>query len=116
MGMMKLGLLSVSEVYRTKWGSKLRVLAKADLFNVHFGPAPPILDLESELGSDGNVWSTEKKGLRGFGRCLEMRPGKGKALEQDEEIKSRVSRWLHIYRTLTDGIDHAELDIVSQAS
>ncbi|ORY35751.1 hypothetical protein BCR39DRAFT_511920 [Naematelia encephala] len=60
-----------------------------DLFNIHFGPEPPLLTSENISAADENHWDVERTVLKGFGRVVEARPGKGSSLVED--VKTRLS-------------------------
>jgi len=65
----------------------------ADLFNVHFGAAPPVLSAITVSGENGVDWVSEKTALKGFGRSVKIRPKKEEVLSvvEDQSPKTRVS-------------------------
>lgn len=48
-----------------------------DMFNVHFGAEPPVLNTESVASASQNQWSSSRSTLPGYGKVVEMLPTKG---------------------------------------
>ncbi|WVQ80182.1 hypothetical protein IAT38_002287 [Cryptococcus sp. DSM 104549] len=61
----------------------------ADLFNVHFGETPAILNPDAVAAADASQWKPEKKTLKGFGRVVEMAPAQGR-VEESAEASTRI--------------------------
>ncbi|WWC63399.1 uncharacterized protein I303_105999 [Kwoniella dejecticola CBS 10117] len=63
-------------------------LANNDLFNVHFGAAPPILTKEGVALAEEHKWKAERKSLKGFGRAVELKTG---ASSTDGDLRTRIT-------------------------
>jgi U3 small nucleolar RNA-associated protein 25 len=64
--------------------------ASKDTFNVHFAVEPTILTTESIAAAESEEWRSSRRHLKGFGRVVEVKPGKGE-VTGDDDARARVS-------------------------
>jgi hypothetical protein len=64
--------------------------ASKDTFNVHFAVEPTILTTETIAAAESDEWRSSRRHLKGFGRVVEVKPGKGE-VTGDDDARARVS-------------------------
>lgn len=86
-------LAQVSDAPRVSFAHAIcsLVVADSDMFNKHFGTSPPVLSGPAVSAAESNEWVSNVTLLKGFGKAVELSPGKERTIpDQAEYPRSRV--------------------------